>query len=160
PIAARHGVSHARTLDAIHGPRRSVRAGARRVAPGRRRWHAVRLVARRASLSRPGNAAARVLPQSRRVRPAGAATQAGRSGSHGSPDTRIAAREPIRGVRDRRRARPRRHGHRLSCPPADLKLTDDMASLESRSFSMQEFWKVMRSTRGDSKARDKKPLKA
>jgi hypothetical protein len=40
----------------------------------------------------------------------------------------------------------------------DLKLTGELAEMEKHSFSMQEFWKVRRSMRGDVKERDKKPF--
>ena len=44
---------------------------------------------------------------------------------------------------------------RSSC---GLKLTDQLAELEQRSFTMQDFWKEMRSLRGPAPVRDDKPL--
>jgi hypothetical protein len=44
---------------------------------------------------------------------------------------------------------------RSSC---GLKLTGELAELEQRSFTMQDFWSAMRSLRGERKADDKKPL--
>jgi rhomboid protease GluP len=40
----------------------------------------------------------------------------------------------------------------------NLKLTPDFPEMEKHSFSMQEFWKVRRTRRGDVKERDKKPF--
>lgn len=39
-----------------------------------------------------------------------------------------------------------------------LKLTGELAEMEKHSFSMQEFWKVRRSLRGEIKERNRKPL--
>ncbi|HEY7426097.1 MAG TPA: rhomboid family intramembrane serine protease [Gemmataceae bacterium] len=40
----------------------------------------------------------------------------------------------------------------------NFKLTGKLAEMEKQSFSMQEFWKVLRSMRGEVKERDRKPL--
>jgi rhomboid protease GluP len=44
---------------------------------------------------------------------------------------------------------------RSSC---SLKLTGDLADLEKQPLSMQDFWKDLRSTRGEPKSHDEKPL--
>jgi rhomboid protease GluP len=40
----------------------------------------------------------------------------------------------------------------------NLKLTGELAEMEKHSFSMQEFWKMLRSRRGEVKESDRKPL--